>query len=158
MHWEAVLVSCRHLVKFLFYTHFSTVNRIFEGSFLSNHLGLCRASLKPWFPKKLVSFLSWVKSLACRQLPPNQDIDIKLRNHRKTAHQTIYIVHVYQYVRTYQCYTCMKQSCRKQGDQRACARASQEHPKSIPRASKKHPKSIPRASKVLKKSLESLLA
>ena len=75
MHWEAVLVSCRHLVKFLFYTHFSTVNRIFEGSFLSNHLGLCRASLKPWFPKKLVSFLSWVKSLACRQLPPNQDIN-----------------------------------------------------------------------------------
>ena len=75
MPWEAVLVSCRHLVKFLFYTHFSTVNRIFEGSFLSNHLGLCRASLKPWFPKNLVSFLAWVKSLACRQLPPNQDID-----------------------------------------------------------------------------------
>ena len=75
MHWEAVLVSCRHLVKFLFYTHFSTVNRIFEGSFLSNHLGLCRASLKPWLAKNLVSFLSWDKSLACRQLPPNQDIN-----------------------------------------------------------------------------------
>ena len=71
MHWEAVLVSCRHLVKFLFYTHFSTVNRIFEGSFLSNHLGLCRASLKPWLAKNLVSFLAWVKSLACRQLPLN---------------------------------------------------------------------------------------
>ena len=81
MHWEAVLVSCRHLVKFLFYTHFSTVNRIFEGSFLPHSLRLCPASLPPWFPKNLVSFLSWVKSLACRQLPPNQDIDFtKSRN------------------------------------------------------------------------------
>ena len=81
MHWEAVLVSCRHLVKFLFYTHFSTENRIFEGSFLPHSLRLCPASLPAWFPKNLVSFLAWVKSLACRQLPPNQDIDFtKQRN------------------------------------------------------------------------------
>ena len=75
MPWESVLVSCRHLVKFLFYTHFSTVNRIFEGSFLPHSLRLCPASLLAWFPKNLLSFFAWVKSLACQQLPPNQDID-----------------------------------------------------------------------------------
>ena len=73
MPWEAVLVSCRHLVKFLFYTHFSTENRIFEGSFLSNHLGLCRASLKPWLAKNLVSFLAWVKVGTLQDIAVNDE-------------------------------------------------------------------------------------
>ena len=81
MNWEAVLVSCRHLVKFLFYTHFSTVNRIFEGSFLSNHLGLCRASLKPWFPKKLVSFLAWVKEGSLQDIAVNDEGGKTLQKH-----------------------------------------------------------------------------
>jgi hypothetical protein len=33
------------LVKFLFYPRFSTVNRVFEGTFLPHHLRQCPASL-----------------------------------------------------------------------------------------------------------------
>ena len=45
MPWETLLVSCTHLVEFLFYPHFSTVNCVFEGPFLPHHLRLCPASL-----------------------------------------------------------------------------------------------------------------
>ena len=44
---------------------------MFEGSFLPNHLRQCPASFPPWLVKNLASFPAWVKSLACRQLPPN---------------------------------------------------------------------------------------
>ena len=84
MPCETVLVRCRHLVKFLFYTHFSTENRTFEGSFLPHYLRLCPASLPAWFPKNLLSFFAWVKSLACQQYP-NQDI--KSNKSRNYSHR-----------------------------------------------------------------------
>ena len=81
MPWETVLVSCRHLVKFLFYTHFSTVNRIFEGSFLPHSLWLCPASLPAWFPKNLVSFLAWVKVGSLQDIAINDEGGKTLQKH-----------------------------------------------------------------------------
>ena len=94
LHWEAVLVSCGHLVKILFYTHLSTENRIFEGSFLPHSLRLCPASFPPWFPKNLVSFLAWDKSLACRQLPPNQDINSSNSRNCCTSNSYTYVIEI----------------------------------------------------------------
>ena len=69
MPWETVLVSCRHLVKFLFYPRFSTVNRVFEGTFLPHHLRQCPASLPLWSKQEnMVNFMP-IKALACRHLP-----------------------------------------------------------------------------------------
>ena len=68
MPWETVLVSCTHLVKFLFYPHFSTVNHVFEGTFLPHHLRLCPARLPIWSKQeKIISFLP-TKVLACCHL------------------------------------------------------------------------------------------
>ena len=69
MPWETVLVSCSHLVKFLFYPRFSTVNCVFEGTFLPHHLWQCPASLLLWHKQENIVNVLPTKALACPNLP-----------------------------------------------------------------------------------------
>ena len=69
MPWETVLVSCRHLVKFLFYPRFSTVNRVFEGSFLPNFFTTMSCKLPTLSQVRKSNTFLVTKALACRHLP-----------------------------------------------------------------------------------------